>query len=497
MIKDNKATRPLVATGIEGLDHVLDRGLTANRLYLIEGNPGSGKTTLALQYLLEGARRGERGAYVTLSETQEELEAVAQSHGWSLDHINICELTATEDSLKPEAQYTMFHPSEVELNETTKTVLAEIENIKPQRIVFDSLSEMRLLAQSPLRYRRQILALKQFFIGRECTVLLLDDRTSEIADLQLESIVHGVILLEQLAPEYGAERRRLRVVKMRGRQTRGGYHDFVIRQGGLQVFPRLIANEHHRPFSDSKVKSGLSALDQLLGDGLDRGTSTLLLGPAGSGKSSIAMQYAAAAADRGEHAVMFTFDESLHTMLLRAAGLGIQLEKYIESGHIRIHQINPAEMSPGEFAHLVRHAINQHAAKIIVIDSLNGYLNAMPEERFLQIQLHELLMYLGQQGVVTFLVVAEHGLVGIGMQTPVDTSYLADAVILFRYFETAGTIRQAISVMKKRSGEHERTLRELTLSASGIQVGAPLKEFHGILTGIPNFQGQRPSSNDG
>jgi circadian clock protein KaiC len=430
---------------------------------------------------------------VTLSETKEELEAVAQSHGWSLDQVNICELTATEDSLKPEAQYTMFHPSEVELSETTKTVLAEIENIKPQRIVFDSLSEMRLLAQSPLRYRRQILALKQFFIGRECTVLLLDDRTSEIADLQLESIVHGVIMLEQLAPEYGAERPRLRVVKMRGRQVRGGYHDFVIRQGGLQVFPRLIANEHHRSYSNGKVKSGVLSLDQLLGDGLDPGTSTLLMGPAGSGKSSIAMQYAVAAADRGDHAVMFTFDESLQTVLLRAAGLGIQIQKHIETGDIRIHQINPAEMSPGEFAHRVRQAVDDDGAKIVVIDSLNGYLNAMPEERFMIIQLHELLTYLGQQGVLTILVVAQHGLVGSAMQTPVDTSYLADVVVLFRYFETAGTIRQAISVMKKRTGEHERTLRELTLGAGGIQVGAPLTEFHGILTGVPNFQGQRGS----
>jgi circadian clock protein KaiC len=460
-------------------------------LYLIEGNPGSGKTTLGLQYLLEGAQRGERGIYVTLSESQEELKAVAHSHGWSLEHIHIYEMAASEDSLKPEAQYTMFHPSEVELSDTTQAVLAQVEKTKPQRLVFDSLSEMRLLAQSPLRYRRQILALKCFFTGRKCTVMLLDDRTSETPDLQLQSIVHGVITLEQLAPEYGAERRRLRVVKMRGREIRGGYHDFIIRRGGMRVFPRLVAAEHHRSYSSEKVKSGISALDQLVAGGLDQGTSTLLLGPAGSGKSSIAMQYMVAAAARGDHAVLFAFDESLHTMLLRASGLGMQFQRYIESGHISMHQIDPAELSPGEFGHQVRQAVDQERAKIIVIDSLNGYLNAMPEERFLKIQLHELLTYLGQQGVLTILVVAQHGLIGPVMQASVDTSYLADAVILLQYFENAGTIRQAISVLKKRSGEHERSLRELTLGSTGIQVGSPLLDLRGILTGTPIYQGQR------
>jgi circadian clock protein KaiC len=482
-----------VATGIEGLDHVLSGGFTPNQLYLVEGAPGSGKTTLSMQYLLEGAKRGEQGLYVTLSETKKELEAGARSHGWSLDQVIVCELAASEENLKPDAEYTMFHPSEVELGETTKAVLAEVQKSKAKRVVFDSLSELRLLAQSPLRYRRQILAIKQFFIGRKCTVLLLDDRTSEGSDLQLQSIAHGVITLEQLAPEYGADRRRLRIVKMRGRQIRGGYHDFTIRRGGLQVFPRLIAAEHRRSFSSDKVKSGLPALDQLLGGGLDPGTSSLFMGPAGAGKSSVAMQYAVAAAARGDRAVLFMFDESLHTMRLRAASLGIDIEKAIGSGHIRTHQIDPAEVPPGEFAHLVRQAVDRDGAKLVVIDSLNGYLNAMPEERFLMTQLHELLTYLGHQGVVTILIVAQHGLIGGEMQTPVDTSYLADVVLVFRYFETAGTIRQAISVMKKRSGQHERSVRELTLSTTGIHVGDPLKDFQGILAGVPNPHWQRQS----
>jgi circadian clock protein KaiC len=490
MPKTERIPETLVATGIVGLDHVLSGGFTPNQLYLIEGAPGSGKTTLALQYLLEGAKAGEQGLYVTLSETKEELEAGARSHGWSLDQVIVCELTPSEESLKSDAEYTMFHPSEVELGETTKTVLAEVEKSKAKRVVFDSLSELRLLAQSPLRYRRQILAIKQFFIGRRCTVLLLDDRTSEGSDLQLQSIAHGVIALEQLAPEYGADRRRLRIVKMRGRPTKGGYHDFVIREGGLQIFPRLIAAEHRRSFSTDKVKSGIPALDQLLGGGLDPGTSSLFMGPAGAGKSTVALQYVVAAAARGNAAVLFMFDESLHTMRLRAASLGIDLEKGIESGHIRTHQIDPAEVSPGEFAHRVRLAVDDDAAKVVVIDSLNGYLNAMPEERFLMAQLHELLTYLGRQGVVTLLIVAQHGLIGGEMQTPVDTSYLADVVLVFRYFETTGTIRQAISVMKKRSGEHERSVRELTLGPTGIHVGDPLKEFQGILAGVPNPRGQ-------
>jgi circadian clock protein KaiC len=471
------------------LDDILGGGFAPNRLYLVEGDPGAGKTTLALQFLLEGARAGERGLYVTLSETKEELDEVARSHGWSLDPLTVCELIPSEESLLPDAQTRMFHPSEVELSETTRAVLAEVERIKPTRVVFDSLSEMRLLAQNPLRYRRQILGLKQFFAGRQCTVLLLDDRTSEVNDLHLQSLAHGVVTLEQLAPEYGAERRRLRVVKMRGKLFRGGFHDFTIIRGGLEVYPRLVAAEHRRPFEPGQLKSGVAALDALLGGGLDRGTSALLMGPTGSGKSSIATQYAVAAAEAGERAVVFTFDESLTTLYARSAGLGMDLRGHVEAGRVRVHQVDPAEMSPGEFAHRVRQSVEEDGARVVVIDSLNGYLNAMPEERFLTIQLHELLTYLGQQGVVTFLVVAQHGLMGVNMRAPVDASYLADSVILLRYFEARGKIRRAVSVVKKRSGAHEDTLREMRLGPDGIWVGEPLADFHGVLTGLPELLG--------
>lgn len=487
MTEANKQRNSLVATGITGFDDIIGGGFSPRRLYLIEGDPGSGKTTLALQYLIEGRRLGERGLYVTLSETREELEAVAQSHDWSLEGIDICELIPSEASLLPEAQARMFHPSEVELSETTKAVLAEVERIEPTRVVFDSLSEMRLLAQSSLRYRRQILALKQFFSGRNCTVLLLDDRTSESADLQLHSLAHGVVALQQLAPEYGAERRRLRVIKMRGKPFRGGFHDFSILRGGLEVYPRLVAAEHRRAFAVGQLPSGVAAVDQLLGGGLDRGTSALLIGPAGSGKSSLALQYAVSAAERGEHAIVYTFDESLATLLRRMAGLGSDLAKHIESGLIVVQQIDPGELSPGEFIHRLRRGTEACGAKVVVIDSLNGYLSAMPEERFLIIQLHELLTYLGQQGVVTLLVVAQHGIVGSGMQTPVDASYLADTVVLFRYYEAEGGLHRAISVVKKRSGFHESTLRELRLSQQGISVGEPLTNFQGVLTGTPTF----------
>lgn len=484
--------RNRVTTGISGLDDVLCGGLTANRVYLVEGNPGSGKTTLALQFLLEGSRLGEQGLYVTLSETKEELLAVADSHGWSLGEIPIFELNMSEESLKPDSQYTMFHPAEVELNETTRAVLGEVERLRPTRVVFDSLSEMRLLAQSSFRYRRQILALKQFFIGRHCTVLLLDDRTADAGDenLQLQSLAHGVVTLEQLAPEYGSERRRLRVRKMRGSTFRGGYHDFMIRKGGLDVFPRLVAAEHRADFQGGQMLSGVAELDQLLGGGVDRGTSTLIVGPAGSGKSTLAIRYAITAAEQGQSAAFFTFDENLTTLLTRTDGLGFDsMRRYAESGQILLQQVDPAELAPGEFAQVVRQAVEERHAKVIVLDSLNGYLNAMPEERYLTIQLHELLTYLGTQGVVTILVVAQHGIVGGHMQSPVDASYLADTVILLRYFEFRGEVRQAISVMKKRSGKHERTIREFALSSEGIHIGSPLRNFHGVLTGTPHVNG--------
>ena len=480
-----KTEKAAVATGIGGLDNILGGGFTPNRIYLIEGDPGSGKTTLALQYLLEGRRQGESGIYVSLSETKEELEGVARSHGWDLEGIHCHELLPSDESLLPDAQSRLFHPSEVELSDTTRAILAEGDARKPSRVVFDSLSEMRLLAQHPLRYRRQVLALKHFFIGRDCTVLLLDDRTSADNDLQLHSLAHGVISLEHMAQEYGAERRRMRVMKMRGRAFRGGYHDFMIRTGGLEVFPRLVAAEHHRLFEAEPLKSGVAALDKLTGGGLHRGTSTLLMGPAGCGKSTIATQYAVSAAERGERAVIYTFDESVATLTSRAEGLGIAIKRHLDAKRIRIQQVDPGELSPGEFIYRIRGAVEKEAARVIVVDSLNGYLNAMPEERFLTIQLHEMLTYLGQQGVVTLMVVAQKGLLGSGMQTPVDASYLADTVIALRYFEAKGALKRAISVVKKRSGMHEDTLREMRLGDGGIALGEPLHNFHGIMSGIP------------
>jgi circadian clock protein KaiC len=481
-----------VTTGIAGLDDVLYGGVGPNRVYLVEGTPGSGKTTLALQYLLEGVRRGESCIYVTLSETRLELNEVARSHGWSLDDITILDLVAPESELEPDNQYAMFQPSELELGVTTKAILAEVERSKPKRVVIDSLSEMRLLAQNALRYRRQILALKQFFVGRECTVFLLDDKTSEPTDLQLQSIVHGVVTLEQLSPEYGAERRRLRILKLRGQAYRGGYHDFIVQRGGLDVFPRLVAAEHSRGRERGLLKSGNADLDTLMGGGVQNGTSVVLLGPAGTGKSTLAFQYARAAAARGERAVVFAFDERLQTILERTAGLGMDISKEVESGLIRIQTVDAAEVSPGELAHRVRTAVEgldgQPGAKVVVIDSLNGYLQAMPEERFLIAQLHELLAYLGHRGVVTFLVVAQHGLLG-QMESPIDTTYLADTVVLFRYFEAMGEVRNAISVVKKRSGKHERTIRELRLAAGGVSLGRPLADFQGVLTGTPTYRG--------
>jgi len=476
------------ATGIEGFDDVLGGGLTPHRLYLIEGVPGSGKTTLALQFLMEGVQRGEPVLYITLSETEEEIRQVAASHGWSLDGIAIRELVPSEESLRPAEQYTMFHPSEVELSETTKAILADVERVKPTRVAFDSLSELRLLAGNPLRYRRQILALKQFFTGRQCTVLLLDDMTSTQQDLQVHSIAHGAVRLEQLYPEYGAERRRLIVLKMRGMRFRGGYHDYIIKRGGIEVFPRLVAGEHRREPSLDKLPSGIAEMDALLGGGIERGTSTLIVGAAGTGKSSLAAQFVVAAAARGQTSALFIFDESLHTLLTRCAGLGVDLRSHLDAGRVTVQQVDPAELSPGEFAHAIRRAVEDQGVAIVVIDSLNGYINAMPEERFLIVQLHELLTYLGQANVAAILIGAHQGLIGGPMITPVDASYLADAVILMRYFEAKGEVRQAISIVKKRGGAHERSIREFRLEAGRISVGEPLKNFRGVLTGVPQYE---------
>ena len=485
---------PRCQTGVPGLDDILNGGLIPNRLYLLEGTPGAGKTTIAIKFLLEGIAQGEQCLYISLSESREELIAGAASHGWSLNGIEILELIASEQELDGEQEVTMYHPAEVELTETVRKVLEAVARVNPSRVVFDSLSELRLLAQGSLRYRRQILALKQFFTGRKTTVLLLDDLTSESSDLQLQSIAHGVITLEQLAPVYGAARRRLRVIKFRGTNYRGGFHDFSIELGGVVVYPRLIASEHGVPFPRERIESGVTALDALLGGGPDRGTSTLLMGPAGSGKSTIAVQYAVAAAVRGDHAAIFAFDESVATLEARTAALGIQLNEGLQGGQVRVQQVDPAELSPGEFAYMVRQSVERDHARVVVIDSLNGYLHAMPDEHFLTAQLHELLTYLARQGVTTLMVVAQHGVVGMNMVSPVDTSYLADSVILFRYFEYAGKVKKAISVMKKRSGAHEESIRELRFDQEGIHLSEPLTQFRGILTGVPQ-ELEKPPAN--
>ena len=491
MKKNAANARPVAPSGVAGLDDILIGGFTRNRLFLIEGVPGAGKTTLALQFLMAGARLGETVLYVTLSETEEELRSVAVSHDWSLEGITTRELSPSEAELEPDEQNTMFHPSEVELAATTARVLNDVDRLKPSRVVFDSLSELRLLAGSALRYRRQILALKQFLANRQCTVLLLDDMTATDHDLQMRSIAHGVVLLEQIHPEYGSQRRRLSVIKYRGVHFRGGYHDYAIQKGGIEVFPRLVAAEHRQASARGRLASDVVALDKLLGGGIEEGTSTLLVGAAGTGKSTLAAKFVAAAAKRGQKSAMFLFDESPQTLLTRCEELNIGLSAFVDSDVVTLQQIDPAELTPGEFIHGIRQAVAA-GARIIVIDSLNGYLNAMPEERFLTIQLHELLMYLGHRGVATILIGAHQGLIGSQMHTPVDASYLADAVVLLRYFEMRGEVRQALSVVKKRAGNHERTIREFRLESDGIYVGEALREFRGILTGVPVHEGGDP-----
>jgi len=472
-------------TGIPGLDDVLHGGLIPQQLYLVDGIPGAGKTTFALQYLLEGARNGEKCTYVTLSETTRELQAGALSHGWSLDGIEIIELIANEEELRDEEQLTMLPPSEVELGETTRKVLEAIERSAPSRLVVDSLSELRLLAQSSLRYRRQILALKQFFVGRRCTVIMIDDRTSEGPDPQLHSLAHGVIALDSSAPAYGQVRREMRVLKFRGSDFISGFHDFAIRQGGLNVYPRLVAARYFSSFQREFLPSGVTALDRLMGGGIDRGTSTLLIGPPGSGKSTLALQYATAATERGDHAATFVFDETKSALLARSAGIGMRINEGAGAGEMSVHQIDPVAISPGEFAHLVRDSVERDRARVVIIDSLNGYLNAMPQNNYLTAQLHELLSYLNNQGVATFFTVAQSGIIGANMTSPVDASYLADSVVLLRYFELAGRVRKAISVLKKRTGGHEGSIRELWFDTRGIHLSEPLLQLRGVLTGGP------------
>ncbi|UZK64955.1 ATPase domain-containing protein [Sphingomonas sp. M1-B02] len=477
-----------VSIGIPDLDNILGGGLTGNRAYLLEGTPGSGKTTIALQFLLEGARRGDRGLYITLSETAAELREVARSHDWDLSGIELFELVS-RDGLDPEAEQSILEPNEVELGETIQGVIECVDRLRPQRVVFDSLSEMRLLAQNSLRYRRQILALKQYFSLRGCTVLMLDDRSSDPGDLQLHSIAHGVITLEQSTQEYGTERRRLRVVKMRGVKYRGGFHDFTIETGGVAVFPRLIAAEHHTNFTEHLVSTGVERLDQMLGGGLATGTNALFNGPSGVGKTSTAVQCAIAAIGHGQKVAYYLFDEGRATLLTRAKALGMDLAPHLESGALKVVQIDPAELTPGEFASWVRDAVEKEGIDFLVIDSLNAFLQAMPGEKYLILQMHEMLSYLNQQGVITLLILGQHGTIG-DVRSEVDLSYLSDTIVIFRYFESSGEMLKAISVAKSRTTAHESTIREFRLGRTGLTIGVPLKDFEGVLSGLPTYRGE-------
>jgi circadian clock protein KaiC len=482
----------LLATGIAGLDEVLHGGLMANRIYLVDGNPGSGKTTLSLQFLREGVRRGEPVLYVTLSETEAELRASAAAHGWDLEGVQIGEFIPSDDALRKGSELTMYHSSEVELGETLRDILETIEEKQPKRVIIDALSELRLLAESDLRYRRQLLALKRFFMNRACTVLMLDDRSESDRDNHIESIAHGVISLELRLTPYGADQRRVRLRKLRGQNFSAGLHDYIIRTGGLVVFPRLVASQHGESFTRMVLPSGITALDELLGGGPQLGTSTLLIGPAGCGKTTVATQYVVAAAARGERAAVFMFDELRDLMVDRLNDIGLDLRPWVESGTLMLRQVDPTELSPGEFAREVLASVDA-GARLVVIDSLNGYLNAMPHEEYLSAQLHELLAVLGSRGVATFLIIGQHGIVGPNMPTPVDASYLADSIVLFRFFEAAGEVHKAISVTKKRGGHHEKRIRELTIDTSGVRVGEALTRFQGILTGTPTLLAGPPA----
>jgi len=482
---------PRASTGVEGLDNVLLGGLGRNRLHLLEGCPGTGKTTIALQFLNAGAARGETGIYISLAETERELRDGARSHGWEIgEGIEILELIPPESVLDPDQHQSLLYSSDLELGEATQRMFEAIERLKPHRVVIDSLSEIRLLAQSSLRYRRQILALKHYFARHQSTVALLDDMTAETMDRAVHSIAHSVIHLDQLAPAYGGERRRLRIVKCRGQSFRGGYHDFVIKHGGITVFPRLIAADFRSEQTPSVLTSGVAELDTLVGGGIAAGSSTLVIGPAGVGKSILIFQYIAAAVARGKRAALFVFDEELGLLLRRAKALGIDFEQMRDAGQLFIEQVDAAELSPGEFAERVCRCVDKENIGIVAIDSLNGYQASMPEEQFLILHLHELLQYLNRRGAATFLAVAQHGILGEMRQT-IDVTYLADSVILLRFFEAVGRVRRAISVLKKRTGAHESTIRELQIANTGITLGEPLEEFQGVLRGVPVYTGAR------
>ncbi len=483
------ATPPTVSTGIAGLDQILAGGLPQHRVHLLEGDPGTGKTTLSLQFLLEGVKHGETCLYVALSETVDELRGVARSHGWTLDGIDIYELTPSEGVLTADAQYTLFHPSDVELADTLKGVIDRVTELAPARVVIDSLAEMRLLAADPLRYRRQILALKQFFVGRGATVLLIDDRSATRGDLQVQSICHGVLRLEQRVADYGAERRRLQVIKLRGVKFKGGFHDFRIEAGGIRVFPRMVAADHRSSPTISLVSSNIGELDALLGGGLSTGSTTAIIGPAGVGKTVLATHFVVSLAQGGETSAIYLFDERLNTFLHRTEQLGVPIASMMEKGTVTVEQLDPAQVSPGEFATAIRNRVERDGVRAVMIDSLNGYLSAMQDEAAVIVQLHELLTYLNQRGVLTILIVAQHGIVGSAMASPIDISYLADTLILMRFFEAQGSVRQAMSVVKKRTGDHERTIREYQITSTGPRVGDPLASFQGVLTGVPQYIG--------
>lgn len=488
----NSSSASIIATGNAGLDQVLRGGLPKDRLYLLEGTPGSGKTTLGLQFLFEGVRQGESVLYITLSETSEELRCVAESHGWSLDGVHLFELSAADAVLGGAQEQTILHPWESELGDTIELIQARVDELQPRRLVFDSLSEMRLLAQDPLRYRRQVLALKQFFAGRGLTVLLVDDLTASGGerDNHLHSLCHGVLTLERLTLDFGAARRRLQIQKLRGVDFIAGYHDFVLRRGGLEIYPRMIAAGRYQDFVGQPVPSNIADMDALLHGGPLRGTSTLITGPAGTGKTTLALQYVTAACARGERCAVYEFDERIGTLLKRAESMGMPLHRYIDEGLLVVHQIDPAELSPGEFAWRVRRDVDENDCRLLVMDSLNGYLAAMPQEQHLILQMHELLSYLSQSGVVTFLINPQHGLVGT-MTSSLDISYIADTVVLIRFFEAQGRLRKAISILKHRGGGHEDAIRELRIDTRGIRVGQPLVDLRGVLTGTPEYFGAR------